>query len=120
MIFTQTADMLALMLSIETLEPETERSGVKNPNIVSIQHLMVILTWRIPVGEGHHDVERGQGKHDVKEGPVVVDPVALVPGSGATVIAGLAPALSLRQSNPVKKGGNSKSSVVKAVTNQQS
>ena len=26
---------------------------------------------RVPVGEGHHHVERGQGEHHVEQGPVV-------------------------------------------------
>lgn len=40
----------------------------------------------VPVGEGHHNVERGQKKHEVEEGVAVLDQVTLVilhpPGSG--------------------------------------
>ena len=41
------------------------------------------LARRVPVGQGHHHVERGEGEHGVEEGPVVADAVLLVPGATA-------------------------------------
>lgn len=39
----------------------------------------------VPVGEGHHNVERGQEEHEVEEGVAVLDHVLLIvlhsPGS---------------------------------------
>ena len=48
------------------------------------------LARRVPVGQGHHHVERGEGEHGVEEGPVVAHAVLLVPvGVGRLGVGGL-------------------------------
>ena len=36
-----------------------------------------MVAGRVPIGQSHHDVERGEGEHEVEQGPGVVNAVVL-------------------------------------------
>ena len=80
-IFTQTADMFAEIVSVTF-------------NLMYLGWIIFLcgfptygdlLAGRVPVGEGHHDVEGGQGEHQVEQGPGVLDAVPLGVAAGAVI-----------------------------------
>jgi len=59
-------------------------------------HGLVVCLRAVPVGEGHHDVQRGQEQHEVEEGVGVGDAVLLVVcGPGLPVAAALLEAVGV-------------------------
>ena len=66
-----------------------------------------VTLFPLPVGERHHDEQRGQGEHEVEERPVVGDAVGLVRGlrgvgGGGAAVGGLGVGVGLSQGHVVR------------------